>query len=148
MADAGEGTSGLSKLRRSGSFKDKFRKKDGESTSRAPSESGRDMDPDPPPSELENEEESVDQFLAYTLADPIGNILIGLAKDNAALSERVGLRESNVNIKDLTRAFYDHSLNQRGTEAESLESQTELIEKRLMDKELSSHHPPFQIQSS
>jgi hypothetical protein len=62
-----------------------------------------------------------------------------LAKDNAALSERVGLRESNVNIKDLTRAFYDHSLTQRGTEAESLDRQTELIEKRLMDKELSSH---------
>jgi hypothetical protein len=130
-------------LKKSSSLKNLMKRRgEGEivavAVSRTPSEAGRDPDPDPDLIGLEDVEDT-DQYLTFTMADPIGSILIGLAKDNAALSSKVGLRESHVSIRELTRAFYTHSMTQRGTEAEFLDRHIETVEKRMIDKELSSH---------
>jgi hypothetical protein len=153
MAEGGEPPPNLKK---SSSLKNLMKRRgEGEivavAVSRTPSEAGRDPDPDPDLIGLEDVEDT-DQYLTFTMADPIGSILIGLAKDNAALSSKVGLRESHVSIRELTRAFYTHSMTQRGTEAEFLDRHIETVEKRMIDKELSSHLinmsscPPRKIQ--
>ena len=141
-------TGAIPKIKRSNSFKSYFRLGGENPPPRAPDEVERQPDPDqrPDPEEIVREAvdrevvvENTDQHMAFTLADPIGAILLGLAQDNAAMCNRVGLRESNVNIRELTRAFYEHSVQRRNTEAQFLEVHASMVEKRILEKELSSH---------
>jgi len=80
--------------------------------------------------------------LKFTQADPMGMVLLALATDNLALCEKSGLKESNVNVKQLCKSFY---LSHQEKEKDKLETaaqvakSAELVEKRLLDRELNSH---------
>jgi hypothetical protein len=82
--------------------------------SRAQSETGKNLEPDPPDPRNDDESNDSDAHLSFTRADPIGVIPIGEAKDNAALGAKIGLKEGNVSLKDLTPAFFHNSMEQKG----------------------------------
>jgi hypothetical protein len=66
--------------------------------SRVHSETGKDLksnSPDPGNDEKSND---TDAHWAFTMADPIGAILMGSDINNAALGAKVGLKESNVKL--------------------------------------------------
>jgi hypothetical protein len=90
-------------------------------------------------SDNEDDDELTDLYLKYTSADPIGSMLLNLATDNSNLCDKVGLHKSHTSIKALAKTFYLHSNSQKQIEATSAERNLELIEQKLLEKELNSY---------
>jgi hypothetical protein len=71
-------------------------------------------------------------------ADPIGHILLGMMEENLALSKKVGLKESNINLKKVAHNYCKHLQAQKNPDQEELRL-LKTLEERMLQKELDSH---------
>ena len=99
------------------------------------SETGNDDDGESNHGEWTAEEEI---YRTYTEQDPIGSMLINMARDNMQLLKRAGIKESHVNLKDLCRGFYMEK-HRHPTVGSLVEGSAKLVERRMLDRELNSH---------
>ena len=101
----------------------------------AESEAGNDDDAESNHGEWTAEEEI---YRKYTEQDPIGSMLINMARDNMQLLKKAGIKESHVSLKDLCRSFYLDK-HRHPTVGSLVEGSAKLVERRMLDRELNSH---------
>ena len=86
--------------------------------------------------EEESEEECM--YRLYTQNDPVGQMMLSLAKDNMALLKKAGIKASHVNIKAMCRSFY-LDRHRQPTVNSLVENSAKLVEKMMLDKDLNTH---------
>ena len=87
-----------------------------------------------------DEEESEEDCLyrTYTENDPVGQIMLNLAKDNMALLKKAGIKASHVNIKAMCRSFF-LDRHRQPTVNSLVENSAKLVEKMILEKDLNTH---------
>ena len=104
-------------------------------------EEGRGRTRERPESNLSNPEISTSlraKHVAYTRANPLGQVLLNMAADNLALQQHAGITESNVNAGELCSAFYSQMEMERKLIRKELSQVAEKTEERILSREFDS----------
>ena len=79
------------------------------------------------------------KHLKFTKENPLGRILIDLIHDQINLAEKVGLKKTNSNLKELCTAFYNSTHLIEHEKEKDLEIKMAEIENNIIQRELNSH---------
>ena len=99
------------------------------------SEHGDDEDHD----EDDGNDNDTDMYISYMTADPIGSMLLAIAKDNIKMMRKLKIQDSNLNLKQISKNFYLQHINKEGLENRVIQNSVRQIEQNMLDRDLHSH---------